>query len=384
MRRTIVLVMMLVILLVIFSIFRTSLGTEDVKLGKFSSFSSSPSGWLGAYLFLKSRGWRVERIEEFFTLPSGGVLIVVEPTIDFEEGEVERVVRFIKGGGVLVLLCQTRNRLMDAFDIEIEMMPEKIESATPLLPVKLTEWVREVRMSTSFEVVTGGKRGVIPIYGNRDSVFVIGMKIGDGWMIYSPDPLLFSNSSLRNMGNQIFLMNIVQMGLKNGGGISFDEYHTGMKGKKNLITFLKREMGIETLIYVSLLGITLLWVNLLPSSGKDEGDRGYHGTMSEEVEEGALYRLLRNKGDLKSALEILILERLRSEFADLSIKSTHELLRIGEKSGAYHNEKMRRTINLYEKIASENEVSQETAIRYLKEMDEILGKARERKRPWKI
>lgn len=239
----------LVVILVLFTLFNVTFVREGVKAARVEiiprpdSYSAGPSGTLGLYTCLKESGFKVKRWTRSLSgLPKRGpkgVLFLIEPdyTSPVAEPEFDDIVKWVKAGNTVILMA-------DAFvDFSADQVgfvqgwaAGGIVRAKPVQPTPLTAGVGQVTVDTG-QRLKPPPRGApaTTLIADAQGTVLTDMPLGEGRVVGVADPLMFSNSRLRDEDNAVLAFNLAS--LCRGETVLFEEFHHGFTSEENVWSF---------------------------------------------------------------------------------------------------------------------------------------------------
>jgi hypothetical protein len=204
-----------------------------------ASFSSEPDGGKGLSLWLKEIGYfvRTDAPVTYLPPPGVGLALLLEPTERITESEWETLDVWIDDGGALLLAGNgfLATEAIGHFGFALNFIEESTGSGsiqTPLLTSPVVE--KPVRIETKVYLVGGADALPYVVHlADGTSPVVLSFEKGDGLVILSSDPSVFSNAGLKVDGVPEFTLNLVAAAAARTGavkdGVWFDEWHHGIR-----------------------------------------------------------------------------------------------------------------------------------------------------------
>ncbi|MBI3988985.1 MAG: DUF4350 domain-containing protein [candidate division NC10 bacterium] len=203
-----------------------------------STYHPTPGGVKAAYLFLRELGFQVERWRKpFQDLPrEGRLLFTVAPLYPLNQDEVDRLLTWVEGGGVVVYVEDRPTSLLKRLDVAVASW-EGQEEALPAIPSVYTLGIEVLSPRGQHRFVA--QPGMAVHVGQGRSGLVLSFRRGEGKVILIADPELLSNRGIGQADNGRLLVNIAGAH-GSGGRIFFDEYHQGYFEEEGLMSYLGR------------------------------------------------------------------------------------------------------------------------------------------------
>lgn len=220
----------------------------------YASDSAAPGGTLALYRWVTALGFAPQRLETAPLRIAGlRALLVLEPQAAFTGAEVAATLRWVRGGGTLVLLEDGGDAtLPEALDLSIRPLPGPPGSsifnaapppygAAPVQPVLAHPPLRGLSV-VAVSGVYGTAPVVVPVLGDgglrapgsgpRDHTpgpdaanpVLVYERLGDGRVYAGSIPNAVTNGLIAGGDNRRLVMNLLA-GLPPGSGVGFDEYH---------------------------------------------------------------------------------------------------------------------------------------------------------------
>jgi hypothetical protein len=216
------------ILVVVAAIAYNGSGASPVP---YSSTSAAADGTLGLYLWLKSLGYRPQRLDSPLPPTNGpAALVVLEPYTGFTAAEAAGTQRWVRQGGTLILLRdQGNDALMSALHLRVALITgASSDTAVPMQPVLNRPPLRRLSVTVSAEM-QGTAPGVVAVLsaaasdGSRRPVLVY-EAVGRGRVYAASTPDILTNGRIARADNRRLALNALA-GLPTGAVVGFDEYH---------------------------------------------------------------------------------------------------------------------------------------------------------------
>lgn len=200
--------------------------------GRPTTYSAGPNGYKALYLWLRELGMPVKRWER----PIAGVdqeftvLLILQPELGPDPGELEEIRSWVRRGGTLVLSSAPAGPFISFFGIEgvlsftgsIAMDRSRPHRFQPG-PYASGDYVLSRTVPHGFTTL---RPDVIFHATDEAGGFIAVINEGKGKVIAVADPFLFTNQSLRLGDHARLLLNLILLHRENGA-IAVDEYHHG-------------------------------------------------------------------------------------------------------------------------------------------------------------
>jgi hypothetical protein len=219
--------------------------------------SNRPRGARALMIWLTELGYRPRTIayRAFDVDPSTRALFVLRPTYVFADHEIEQIGRWVERGGVLLIVDDGDNALLNYFDAGVQRRGSvAVQTATPLQPLFLNPPVETVTVSRASTISTRDPTWipVLGIDGSNEQPVAAMRSVGNGRVYVIADPYPVSNAGIGEADNAAVILNILA-GLPRGSVIAFDEYHQGLTEHGTLSARLVREPWGWAIIYAAAL-----------------------------------------------------------------------------------------------------------------------------------
>jgi len=208
-----------------------------------TSHSTNVEGTMVAYVLFQRLGMPLQRSERPLlkeTLDKYDVVMVIDPIMPLEEGEVLALRDWIRRGGILICTAST-GQLQELHEIGVEGGREASASShgpagdsdnAPTGPL-----ARDV-ISASFRTRTtlasdseGGSSpsgAVKDLFTDTVGMRIAARKFGAGQIIVLSDSSFLANGRIGKADNAVLAVNLLAYAAPSGKGAAFDEYHYGM------------------------------------------------------------------------------------------------------------------------------------------------------------
>jgi hypothetical protein len=176
------------------------------------SYAIGNGGAKATYLLLKELGYEIDRWDASAeALPEEGdgvVLIAVEP-FAVSEGWKQRVVRFARAGGRVLVTGSAGGSLFPGGGTRIDdSFDPRARPYRSLVPSPLTRAAPVIRMASG-PSWHGAPGAVVPLYGDADRVVAVSRTEGRGRIVWWSDATPITNAGLDEDGNLSLLLDFV-------------------------------------------------------------------------------------------------------------------------------------------------------------------------------
>lgn len=236
---------------------------RDWKIRR-TTYSVSSGGYKALYLWLKRLGLPVQRWEKsYHELPTGkDVLLVAEPEMGLGKGELKGLLKWVNGGGNLVLVTSFPNTFLNQKRLKAEILKQdnnKTMTTTTLhfQPGPYTQNVHDVRSLRHPALIPQSPEVVIHMRDVNGGLLAVFQK-GKGRVMVMTDSSLFDNQSLRKADHARLALNLLLAHLGEGT-ILVDEFHHGYGRATSVLDHMMRSRVFESLLQ-ALLVLLMIWL----------------------------------------------------------------------------------------------------------------------------
>lgn len=199
------------------------------RIGRATTYSASAGGYKALYLWLRDLGIPVDRwTKSLRELPQeASSLLIADPEIGPERDELTALDHWVKNGGTLILAMRSPPFVfMENFGLHTHWLRKWDHEREVLFqPGPYTERVRTVLSKGHPDFTSNGPEWVIHIRDRMGGLLAVKIH-GKGRIIALSDPILFSNSTLREGDHAALSLNLLLTHLGDGS-LLVDEYHHG-------------------------------------------------------------------------------------------------------------------------------------------------------------
>jgi hypothetical protein len=196
------------------------------------STSSAPDGILALKLWLHELGYpSIETAPAVFD-PVGDIktIFILQPILSITEGEWKLLDQWVERGGVLIL-AGDNSQSMSAFK-HFEFSPSFLQGQpsglAPAAPILNSPSLTEKAAVKTDMGLDSARTDFTPLMNAGGSPVIVTFEQGQGRVILSATPYLFSNAALKDDTAAALVLNIIALsGAKNK--VWFDEWHHGFQ-----------------------------------------------------------------------------------------------------------------------------------------------------------
>lgn len=192
------------------------------------SASSAPRGARALRLWLEDLGYRVEILETRFADPptEAPLMLVLAPQRDFAPDEIDRLERWVKNGGDLLVALEPgdADALLRRFELEVVPDPVAASAARAAEPVLANPPAHDFVFPAGFDAMP--RQGpLLPLVRTADRRVVVSRRpVEKGTVTLVTAPLLFSNQHIASADNARLVLNLIGT-VARDGSIAIDETH---------------------------------------------------------------------------------------------------------------------------------------------------------------
>jgi len=224
-----------------------------------STYSSGTGGYKVLYLWLQELGIPVERWEKDLRSlpPRADVLVLMEPRLGPEPGELKSLEGWVARGGTLFIASRTPVPFLAPFGLGLAgYRGEGRDEGTRFQPGPCLRGKRDIRSQGHLDL-TSNRPGLVILVRDKWGALIGVVEKGKGRVIALSDPGLFSNLKLRQgdharMALEFLLCHLGQ------GTLLVDEYHHGYGRATSLIGHVLGS-GVQGLLFQGGLILLVLW-----------------------------------------------------------------------------------------------------------------------------
>jgi hypothetical protein len=227
--------------------------TDENELSYLST-SSAPSGTLAMSLWLNEVGYQTA---DAFTLSFNpdselDVIFIIQPMLSITLNEWKLLDQWVDEGGTLILAGTNRaaNEAMTHFDFNFSFLPQQAEEISAALPLlKSPVLASKVHLVTDIGI-NSNRTDVTPLMSAQGMPIILLFQQGDGRVILSTAPEIFTNQELKNEATATLVLNLLAFA-GGKGTVLFDEWHRGFQsaGVVGLSQWLQQTSGGHAILF---------------------------------------------------------------------------------------------------------------------------------------
>lgn len=210
----------------------SALQNADENQTPYLSTSSAPHGTLALSLWLNELGYETAESFSFSFAPTSDVKIIflIEPLVTITNNEWKLLDQWLQEGGTLVLAGNNSvsESTMQHFRFNLVYLLKQAQELNPALPILQSPVLTSnVELQTDFRLATTRTDFTVLMTANGEPV-VLTFPQGEGQVILSSTPAIFTNQELKKEPTAMLILNLVAFADKSGS-VLFDEWHRGFQ-----------------------------------------------------------------------------------------------------------------------------------------------------------
>ena len=245
------------------------------------------------------------------------VLFLWDLRHELDKQEIEEIHQFVEEGGTLIVAGDHESLESLLLDYSLEMRTAsnslEISNRIPIEPIFPDRPVNEVHSGTD-NAIQSSEREVVPLYGQGEDYSMVTFSEGEGRVLFSSCPDIFSWSGLQDNGNATFLYNLMTTFPHRARVGLAEEYYyaAGSASADPLMHLLFKTAGGLGVVYIGVI-VFLFLILRGRRFGKPLAVEETHRRVSSEYVHAmtALYQ----KGDTRRAILKQIRDTFRSDLA---------------------------------------------------------------------
>lgn len=235
-------VLVLFIFVLAFFLLPSDKEKEQLYPASHSTTETRAEGGKGLYLLLEKLGFETEQwmhpysmlVEDEDCACNIKSLFVNAPKYPPKPEEIEKILSWVKKGGVLIWGARERDLLVKRLEIKQPQVNFGQVTLTDFPKHIIFQNVKKLKVEREFwlkpeELNKDNK--IIPLITENQKVLFVEIRYGKGLIYLHTMPLLFSNRTLPLDDNATFAVNLIEkiakFNTKDHSAIWFDEYHNG-------------------------------------------------------------------------------------------------------------------------------------------------------------
>jgi len=227
--------------------------TNDIEI-PYVSTSPAPNGTLALKLWLNGLGYDATETTPSEFRPDENVrtIFILQPITVISDAEWDRLDKWVDAGGVLVMAGDNgqTNMALDHFGFSISYLQAQATDIFPAAPILVSPaLVSGVTAKIDFGL-RPSEAGFTPLMVAEDFPVVVAIEQGQGRVILSSAPFIFSNSALKDDATAALVLNLVAL-TGPRGSVWFDEWHHGFQAEGNVgpWNWLKNTSGGHAILF---------------------------------------------------------------------------------------------------------------------------------------
>ncbi len=198
-----------------------------------ASDSAQKDGALALYRWLAALEYTVsaETGDTYAVPASTGIALVLEPGIPISALEWRTLDRWIEEGGALILAGDQAGTALtiEHYDVSLRYLMSDTVTLTAQTPLWLAPPLTAPVPIQARTYLDLRRDDCVVHFAVDDRPVIVSFTQGKGRVILSAAPFPFSNAGLKEPGNALLILNMLNA-LPQKGGIWFDEWHHGKQG----------------------------------------------------------------------------------------------------------------------------------------------------------
>jgi hypothetical protein len=224
----------LLLILIVVIIVTAFIAPNEESLPPYTVDSSAGDGVRALWLWLDESGYLVDRsVGSSFEVPPGiHTMLMLEPSIIVEAAEFNILDEWVEAGGTLLIAGQepVATYVMEHYEFDgyysFQPFTEPLTLVNPLLTYPTLTDVSSAKPSV---YLSTERTDYVTHINSEYGPVMVSFKQGAGRVILSTTPYPLSNAGLRDAGNPVLALNMINAG--SGDAIWFDEWHHGIRGE---------------------------------------------------------------------------------------------------------------------------------------------------------
>ena len=277
----------------------------DVGSIRTTTYSTAKKGYKALYLWLQALDVPIERWSKpLRDLPGKtSTVLIVEPEIGPDSGEMKALDLWVKTGGTLVMVMRPPNVFFDYFGLSADFIKDQDNEQKVLFqPGPYTGGVKTVLSKGHPEIHSDRPEWVVHLRDNMGGLLAV-MNHGKGRVIALSDTVLLSNGSLREGDHAVLALNLL-LTHRGEGSVLVDEYHHGYGRATSVLDHLGRSQAFVPFLQ-GILMLLILWVGIGRRFGPPRSP-SIEDRRSSMAYFKAIGQLFRRTGARKLALETAV------------------------------------------------------------------------------
>lgn len=230
--------------------------------GHSTTYSASSGGYKALYLWLRDLGVPIRRWSKSLRdLPKeASSILIADPEVGPESGELNALDRWVKSGGTLILVVRPPNVFLENFGLRAEGAKSRDNERDVLSqPGPYTGGVRTILSKWHPDLITNQPEWVFHLRDRWGGLLAV-KNHGKGRVIALSDPILFTNGALREGDHAALGLNLL-LTHRGKGSILVDEYHHGYGRATSVMGHLSQSRAFAPLLQGVVL-LLILWAGI--------------------------------------------------------------------------------------------------------------------------
>lgn len=230
---------------------------SDDDVLPYLSTSPAPDGTLALSLWLEELGYQTADAFALSFNPNAeiDIIFITQPIFEITANEWRVLDQWIEQGGTLILAGTNgaSNQALMHFDFRLAYLQEQTNEISPALPIlKSPVLESKINFATDFGIFTA-RTDYTPLITAQGRPLILTFQQGEGRVILSALPRIFTNLELKNETIPALVLNILAFAGQERGTVLFDEWHRGFQSSNEVIgvsQWLRRTPGGHAILFV--------------------------------------------------------------------------------------------------------------------------------------
>jgi hypothetical protein len=205
---------------------------ERAEKPPYSSYSSQPDGALALREWMDGMGYNILPIQlSAFEPPAEADLIIMLEPVGVLWDEIESLYGWVYDGNTLLLAGNglDMRQMARSYDVQVQWSSPRVEQAMAQNPLlSQPPLAGAVTLDTAY-ILSPQRSDYVAHLGADGQPVLVSFPIGEGRVILSSAPSLFSNQGLKQTNAPEAVLNVLRLGGE-PGTVWFNEWHHGERG----------------------------------------------------------------------------------------------------------------------------------------------------------